>query len=116
MDKWLRYIGIAAKAGHLKGGELQTEKAVQNGSAALVILAEDASDNTKKKVSALCGKRNTPLITGGSKENLGILAGKDLRSTLVITDRGLADAVMTAYAGNKSNDGGDADGSKDQSS
>ena len=48
-DKVLSYLGLATKAGKIQSGEFSTEKSVKCGKAALVIVAEDASDNTKKK-------------------------------------------------------------------
>ena len=43
------YLGLAKKAGKVRSGEFQTEEAVKKKLACLVILAADASDNTKKK-------------------------------------------------------------------
>ena len=48
-DRVLNLIGLAQKAGKVVSGEFMTEKAVKTGEAALVILAEDASENTQKK-------------------------------------------------------------------
>ena len=42
-------LGIATKAGKTVTGEFSTEKAVKEGSAYLVVVAGDASNNTKKK-------------------------------------------------------------------
>ena len=42
-------ISLATKAGKTKSGEFMTEKEVKEGRAHLVIVADDASDNTKKK-------------------------------------------------------------------
>ena len=47
-DKALAMIGLAQKAGKIVSGEFATEKAVKTGKAALVIVAGDASENTKK--------------------------------------------------------------------
>ena len=47
-DKVLSYIGLSAKSGKIASGEFSTEKAVKEGKAKLVIVAEDSSDNTKK--------------------------------------------------------------------
>ena len=41
-------LGLATKAGKTQSGEFSTEKAVKSFRAFLVIVAEDASDNTKK--------------------------------------------------------------------
>ena len=42
-------IGIAAKSGNVVSGEFSTEKAVKTGKAWLVLVSEEASDNTVKK-------------------------------------------------------------------
>ena len=48
-NKALSMIGLATKAGKVASGEFCTEKEVKSGRAYLVIVADDASDNTKKK-------------------------------------------------------------------
>ena len=48
-DKISSYIGFAMKSGKLVSGEFSVEKAVKEGKARVVIVAEDASENTKKK-------------------------------------------------------------------
>ena len=44
-DRMISMIGLAKRAGKLVSGEFSTEQAVKNGSARLVIVAGDASDN-----------------------------------------------------------------------
>lgn len=53
-DKVLSYLGLAAKAGRIQSGEFSTEKSVKSGKGTLVIVASDASDNTKKKFTNMC--------------------------------------------------------------
>ena len=45
----LSYLGLAKRAGKVASGEFQTEEAIRKGKAELVLVAGDASDNTKKK-------------------------------------------------------------------
>ncbi len=71
-----------------------TEKMVRSGKAALVILARDASDNTKKKFGNMCEFYKVPLRLYGVKDHLGSAIGKTLRASLAITDEGLARAIM----------------------
>ena len=47
-NKVLLLLGIAMKGRNLVSGEFQTLEALKKGSAMLVIIAEDASGNTKK--------------------------------------------------------------------
>lgn len=53
-NKALSMIGLATKAGKVASGEFCTEKEVKSGRAYLVIVADDASDNTKKKFQNMC--------------------------------------------------------------
>lgn len=46
--KVLGTLGLAMKARDVVSGEFLTEKAIRSHSARLVIVAEDASDNTKR--------------------------------------------------------------------
>ena len=61
-------LGMAAKAGKVASGEFMTENAVKSGEAALVIVAEDASDNTKKKFNNMCEYYKIRLKIYGMKE------------------------------------------------
>lgn len=52
--KVLGSLGLAMKAGDVVSGEFMTEKAIREGIARLVIVAKDASGNTKKKFADSC--------------------------------------------------------------
>ncbi|MBP3578315.1 MAG: ribosomal L7Ae/L30e/S12e/Gadd45 family protein [Lachnospiraceae bacterium] len=87
-------FGLAARAGRIASGEFQTETAVKDKTAYLVIVAEDASDNTKKLFHDKCTFYNVPVINLGSKEELGYAIGKEFRASLAILDEGFANAIM----------------------
>jgi ribosomal protein L7Ae-like RNA K-turn-binding protein len=91
--KVFSYIGLAAKAGFLASGEFMSEKAVKEGKAKLVIVAEDASDNTKKMFTNMCTYYKVPIYFFGEKTKLGHAIGKEFRASLVLLDKGLADMV-----------------------
>ena len=93
-NKILSLFGLAARAGRLASGEFQTETAVKSGTAYLVVVAEDASDNTKKLFQDKCSFYKVPLITLGTKEELGHAIGKEYRASLALLDEGFAKAVM----------------------
>lgn len=92
--KVFSYLGIATKAGKLLSGEFNTEKAVKEGTAKLVIVASDASDNTKKMFTNMCTFYKVPLYYFGDKNELGHAIGKEFRASLVMLDKGLADTVV----------------------
>ena len=49
-NKIFSLLGLATRSRNLVSGEFSSEKAVKGGKAFLVIVAEDASDNTKKLI------------------------------------------------------------------
>ena len=87
-------LGLAARGRNVVSGELQTLNAVKDGSAMLVIVAEDASENTKKQFVDKCSFYEVPLRVYGSREALGRAIGKEMRSSLAVIDTGLAQSVM----------------------
>lgn len=97
-DKVLSMLGIAEKAGRVASGEYQTEHAVKSYKAYLVIVAEDASANTRKMFRNMCEFYKVPLVFYGNKETLGHAIGKEFRASLAITDEGLAKAVRKKLA------------------
>ena len=48
MNKGLSLLGLAFRSGNLVSGEFAAREAVRKKTAALIIVANDASDNTKK--------------------------------------------------------------------
>ncbi len=93
-SKVLSLLGIAMRGRNLVSGEFQTLEAIKKGTAMLVIVAEDASDNTKKLFHDKSSFYEVPVVDFGTKEELGRSIGKDIRSALAICDPGLADAVV----------------------
>lgn len=81
-------LGLAQKAGKIVSGEFATENAVKSGIAYMVIVAEDASDNTKKKMRNMTDFYQVPLYFFGSKDELGHCIGKEYRSMLAVLDAG----------------------------
>lgn len=94
MDNALRMVGIATKAGRTASGEFMTENAIKSGKAALVILASDASDNTKKKFKNMCEFYDVPIRIYSTKDELGHAMGKEFRASMAVTDEGLAQTIM----------------------
>ncbi|MGI6012314.1 MAG: L7Ae/L30e/S12e/Gadd45 family ribosomal protein [Ruminococcus sp.] len=91
--KVLSLVGLAAKAGKVASGEFSTEKAVKTKKAYLVIVAEEASGNTKKKFQNMCIYYKVPCYFFGEKESLGKAIGKEFRASLAILDENLGKAV-----------------------
>lgn len=93
-SKILSLIGLATKAGKTVSGEFSTEKSVKTGNGFLVVAAEDASENTKKKFRNMCSFYQVPIYFYGDKESLGRAMGKEYRACLAIQDENFAKAIM----------------------
>ena len=89
-DRRYGISSLAMKAGAVASGEQSAEEAVRKGKARLVVLAEDASDNTKKKFTNRSKYYSVPCVQFGDKESLGRCIGKDQRSVLALTNESLA--------------------------
>ena len=87
-------LGLATKAGKIVSGEFMTEKTVKSGAACLVIVSEEASDNTKKMFTNMCRFYKVPLHIFGTKTDLGNAMGKEFRASLALTDPGFAKAIQ----------------------
>ena len=93
-DKVLSLIGLAMKAGRCASGEMMTETETKSGRAKLVIVASDASENTKKKFRDMCEFYKVPIYIYGDKDTLGHAMGKEFRASLAILDEGFADGIQ----------------------
>lgn len=93
-NRFLSMLSIAAKAGKLVSGGFLSEKAIQEGRACLVIIAEDASANTRKKFTDKSTYYKVPYVVCGTAEELGRHIGKQNRTTVTITDQGLATQII----------------------
>ena len=92
-SKALSLVSLATKAGKTASGEFCTEKEVKTGMAELVIVAEDASANTKKKFKNMCDFYEVPIYFYGDKDTLGHAMGKQFRASLAILDEGFAKGI-----------------------
>lgn len=93
-DRVLSLIGLATKAGRTVSGEFLTERETKAGRAHLVIVAEDASANTKKRFQNMCDFYQVPICFYGDKDTLGHAMGKEFRASLAILDEGFAKEIM----------------------
>ena len=88
------FLGLAAKAGKVGSGEFVTEQMIKSYKAHLVIVALDASENTKKHFEDMCSYRKIPIAFWGMKDELGHAIGKEMRVTIAINDSGFAESII----------------------
>ncbi len=92
--KILNLLGLATKAGKIASGEFMTEKSVKDGRAHLVLVSEEASDNTRKMFLNMCTYYKVPIYLFGKKEELGHAMGKEMRASLAVLDAGFSKALV----------------------
>ena len=102
-DKIYGLLGLCQRAGKCKSGEFAVEKSIKSGKSFLVIIQEDASDNTKKKFRNMTTYRSVPYQELGTKETLGHQLGRSERSSISIEDQGFAQAMIKYIDGGNVN-------------
>ncbi|MFL2100563.1 YlxQ-related RNA-binding protein [Desemzia sp. FAM 23989] len=91
-QKALNLLGLATRAGKLVSGEDLTIKHVRSEKAKVVIIANDASENTRKKISDKCQYYEIPYTIQYSKAELSQAIGKE-RTIVCLTDAGFAKKI-----------------------
>ena len=86
-------IGLCMRQGAVDSGSFLAEKSIKSGTAKFVVIAEDASDNTKKDFTDMCTYYHVPCCVFGTKDTLGHAIGKEFRVVMALTNQGLADKI-----------------------
>lgn len=87
MKNFLGVLGLANKAGAIEAGTNNVLYAIKSGKAKLILLAADASDNTKKLLTDKATYRNIKMLTLPiSMDELAKILGKQNTSSATITD------------------------------
>lgn len=100
-------LGLAVRAGYVKGGTEAVKKSIHGGKSRLVILAEDASEGTKRSFRRLAGSHGVPVLECHSSLELGACLNRPPRVVLSISDRHLASGMLKKVppAGDKTGSG-----------
>ncbi|CVK17608.1 MULTISPECIES: ribosomal L7Ae/L30e/S12e/Gadd45 family protein [Sporomusa] len=89
-------LGLAQKAGKIVSGDFAVQGAIKSGKARMLIVANNASDATKKEYQYQAESRDIVIYYALSKEQLGGAIGKALRAAVVITDNGFVKPLVRA--------------------
>lgn len=92
-NKALSNLGLAMRAGKLSTGDEIVLSAIQSGSARLVIIATDASPNTRKKFEDKCKHYHIPIVEIADRYELGASIGKSERVLVSVDDPGFAKMI-----------------------
>jgi len=83
-------LGFAARAGKVLSGSFACEKALRKGQAALLVLEDTVSENTKKLFTTLAERENVCVWLCSEESDTMHLAGQAGCKVLVVTDREFA--------------------------
>ncbi|PKG24900.1 YlxQ family RNA-binding protein [Niallia nealsonii] len=93
--QWMSLLGLANRARKITSGEELTVKEIRSGTAKLILLSEDASENTTKKITDKCKSYAVPVRLVPNRELLGQSIGKEARVVVAVLDNGFAKKLLT---------------------
>jgi len=88
-QKALNLLGLSLRARKLESGSQTVMSSIRSKNAKLVIIANDASENTQKQFLDKCDYYKIPSYTLFSKEEISSALGKE-RTVCAFTDNGFA--------------------------
>lgn len=94
----LNLLGLAARARKIETGD-SALKAIRAKKASFVIIAEDASQNTKKKFTDKCTFYSIPYVVWNKSAALSQAIGRPNRMAIAIVDQGFAKSFKEKLGG-----------------
>ena len=91
--KLLSMLSLAQRAGKILTGSDTVEEAIKKGDALFVIIAENASENTKKKFKNKCDYYKVSYTIKGKSEEISKAIGKENRNVVAICDENFANRI-----------------------
>ncbi len=85
-EKLSGYLGFAARARKLKTGYNTVLGLIEKRKAPLVIVAEDAAEGTRDKISNKCRSHGVPCVIFGKGEDLSHVTGTGTTMVFAVTD------------------------------
>ena len=93
-EKFFRMLGLAARMRAIAFGEGAVKDSIKSGKAQLVIVADDASDNTKKKFRNSCEFYSIRMTEHSDKLTLGRYTGREFAVVLAVMNQGIAEELQ----------------------
>lgn len=90
-------LGFAQKSGNMVSGENTVEMYLPRKKISLVIIAEDASENTKNKFVQMSSRFQVPHIIWGDRETLSHAIGKYNRAVYGVTNKKFSRELRKIY-------------------
>ena len=104
----LRLLGLARRAGAVAPGTEAVRRAVRDGEALLILMAEDASSVQMKKIRTTQDDGSIPRVTLGDRATLGAALGMAELSVVAVTQASLANRLVEELEGSEDEDCTDA--------
>lgn len=98
MNNFLNLLGLASRARKIVTGEILITK-IRTNEVYLVIIANDASDNTKKKLIDKCTSYHIDYVIISNIKELSNAIGKNNRVALGIQDEGFSKSLKEKIGG-----------------
>jgi len=92
--KILTFLGLATKAGKTVSGADAVAEAVARDCAYLVLVTEDASEGTAKKIAFFSRQAGVSFCRFSTRQQLGKFLGKEDRAVAAVLDKGFADRLI----------------------
>jgi len=86
-------LGLAQKAGKIASGDFAVKSALKGGKVKLLIIASDASDNSKKDIYYMAGLYSVKTIEILDRDQLGMAIGKAKRTAVAVLDVNFANMM-----------------------
>ncbi len=93
------YLGFAAKSRQLVSGYHTCFHSIKQNKLKLLILSEDISENTAKKLTKLAQEKKIPLRIYGQSDELSRVSGNQERGIFGVTDQNFADVILKEIDG-----------------
>ncbi|WP_131043113.1 L7Ae/L30e/S12e/Gadd45 family ribosomal protein [Clostridioides difficile] len=93
-EKVLSFLGLATRAGKIVSGDDSTLLDLKKGKVNLILIAEDASNNTKKLFKDKSTFRNIPYLFFSTKGEIGFAIGKSPRAVVGIKDENFSKKII----------------------
>ena len=92
-NKFLTYLGFAKKSGNLVSGVNTCSFNMARGKVKLLILAEDISENSEKKIMKDVRKYGVDHIKYGNSEEMSHATGTSGRTVFAVLDENFANTI-----------------------
>lgn len=94
VNKMYSFLGLIQKAGKLTSGSDAVEIEIKKKKCKLLIISEDASENTKKRFIRLAEEHKINYVNFGNQSELGEAIGKPNRSVIGICEENFAKGFL----------------------